>query len=131
MSKLRRHDWRSHRKVSCNICEEVLKGRKDIGYHRRLKHGMFKKLMCRFYPSCLDEDECFFSHEESDMRSPICPRGQNCFEQSCQYSDYNHKSLNDMKCRFQENCNRKFCVFQHLVERMSFLGVSHQNKRNT
>ena len=30
MSKLRRHDWRSHREVECNVCGEILESRQII-----------------------------------------------------------------------------------------------------
>ena len=63
MAKLRRHDWRSHRETACNICEDMIESRQQIGNHRQTKHQIFKKVLCRFYPSCLDGDECFFVHE--------------------------------------------------------------------
>ena len=40
MSKLRRHDWRSHRNIDCNICGELLESRKQISEHRRIVHKM-------------------------------------------------------------------------------------------
>ena len=45
MSKLRRHDWRCHRQIECNICGEKLDSRKDISVHRQSKHQMFKKIV--------------------------------------------------------------------------------------
>ena len=127
MSQLRRHDWRNHREVSCNICEEMLQSRQDISNHRRIKHQILKKVLCRFYPSCLDGYECFFVHEQSnenmntsDGPSPFCSGGKNCSDQSCQYSESSHKNEMKMQCRFQEKCNRKFCVFKHSVERKAF-----------
>jgi transcription elongation factor Elf1 len=90
MVKLRRHDWRSHRLVSCNICDEEIESRADISNHRQTKHQIFRKVMCRFFPACLDEDECFFSHGRSIQRKvdeeksrPVCSMGQNCTNQSC------------------------------------------------
>ena len=84
MSQLRRHDWRNHREVSCNICEEMLQSRQDISNHRRIKHQILKKVLCRFYPSCLDGYECFFVHEQSnenmntsDGPSPFFSGGKN------------------------------------------------------
>ena len=64
MSKLRRHDWRSHRQVDCNICGETLQSRQLISEHRQEKHNIFRKLKCKFYPNCIDGSECFFIHEE-------------------------------------------------------------------
>ena len=60
MSKLRRHDWRSHRQIDCNICGENLQSRQEISGHRKSVHQMYRKLKCRFYPDCIDENECFF-----------------------------------------------------------------------
>ena len=138
MSQLRRHDWRSHREVSCNICEEMLQSRQDISNHRRAEHHILKKVLCRFYPSCLDGDECLFVHEQSsesmdttEVPSPFCPGGNKCSDQSCQYSESNHRNEAKMQCRYQEKCNRKFCVFKHSVERKAFLGESQRKGQKT
>ena len=109
MSKLRRHDWRSHREVSCNICDEAIKSRQDISNHREIKHNMFRKALCKFYPDCLDADECFFSHDESTTArpSPFCPRGDACSDQTCKYSDSNHINMKNILCKFQAYCKGK------------------------
>ena len=70
MSKLRRHDWRSHRQIDCNICGENLQSRQEISGHRKSVHQMYRKLKCRFYPDCIDDNKCLFEHEdESDSKS--------------------------------------------------------------
>ena len=53
MSKLRRHDWRSHRQVSCNICDEVIESRQEISNHRK-NDGNYENLECRI---CKKEEE--------------------------------------------------------------------------
>ena len=124
MSNLRRHDWRSHRAVKCNICDETIENRHEIGNHRRSKHQLYKKSICRYYPECLDGDECLFAHEQPKgfkNGGPICPNGQTCSDQSCRYSEAYHRSAKDILCKFQAQCNRKFCPFQHSVARLAFL----------
>ena len=37
MASLRRHDWRCHRTVKCNLCDETLSSRQDIASHREKK----------------------------------------------------------------------------------------------
>ena len=98
MSKLRRHDWRSHRKIDCNICGEHLESRDQISTHRKLVHKMFKRIKCKFFPNCLDEDECFFVHEEHSSAeitdNKICLQGENCKNQSCEFSEKEHRTVN-------------------------------------
>ena len=60
MSKLRRHDWRSHREVECTICGETLKSRHDISCHRQTKHEIKTIAKCKFFRGFIEEDECFF-----------------------------------------------------------------------
>ena len=62
MNKLRRHDWRNHREIECNICSEIIENRQQISEHRRTKHQMYRKIQCTFFPDCYDGDECFFEH---------------------------------------------------------------------
>ena len=98
MSKLRRHDWRSHRSIECNICGEQLDSRDLISTHRKIVHKMSNRIKCRFFPNCLDEDECFFIHEETS-RTEIadykqhCLEGQNCKNQSCEFSENEHRTV--------------------------------------
>ena len=63
IQKLRRHDWRSHRGIECTICKEKLVSREEIKSHRQTKHQMFRKIACKFFLDCLDENECLFEHE--------------------------------------------------------------------
>ena len=134
MSTLRRHDWRSHRPIDCNICGVKLESRQDISEHRKVEHKMFKRIKCRFYPNCIDQDECFFIHEESvpvqetRYRSHgYCPDGLECHNQSCEYSDNNHKNFKEILCRFQARCNRAECEFKHVVDRTAFLALCAKN----
>ena len=138
MDKLRRHDWRSHRQVNCNICEEKIESREEIGNHRKLKHNMLRKAACKFYPACYDGDECFFSHNNSensiadqDKASLLCPKGIDCDHQSCQYGEYSHINVKEIDCKFQANCNRKNCPFVHSVERKAFLWESRKLEKET
>ena len=92
MSKLRRHDWRSHRNIPCNICGEELKCRQDISEHRKQKHGIHQTAVCKFYPNCFDQEECFFIHKDGiqydDQKSlEVCQNGQDCNDQACTYSE--------------------------------------------
>lgn len=133
MNKLRRHDWRAHREIECNICGEMLKCRQDISFHRQNKHQMFRKMICKAFPGCIDEDECFFEHQEniSERFSPpkyFCERGDQCNDQSCQFSEAKHKKMNHIDCRFQENCYLVNCSFKHNVERKAFLGEGFLNR---
>ena len=124
MSQLRRHDWRSHRAVNCNICDDRIESREQIGDHRKSKHQLFKKTICRFYPQCLDGEECLFAHEQiKSVKNGtfLCPMGRTCSDQSCKFSEANHKNENEILCKFQAQCNRKFCPFQHSVARIGFL----------
>ena len=130
--KLRRHDWRSHRGIDCTICNEKLLSREEIKGHRQTKHKMFRKIACKFFPDCLDGDECLFEHEnlKSDgLDSSMCPNGLNCVDQSCVFSEQKHKRSNRELCRYQAKCNRSGCRFTHNVERTAFLGVSHPETR--
>merc|ERR1712179_401165 len=104
------------RVVNCNICDELIESREEIANHRKTKHQLFKKSICRFYPQCLDGDECLFSHEliqGSKNGAFLCPNGQTCSDQSCKFTEANHKNANEILCKFQAQCNRKFCPFQH------------------
>ena len=92
--------------VPCNICDEQIESRQDISYHRKNKHQIFKTIMCKYFPACFDGEECFFSHDKSNERrneesSPFCPRGTKCSDQSCNYSEANHKNTDEIECRFQ------------------------------
>ena len=133
MNKLRRHDWRSHRKIECTICGEQLESRDQIGTHRKIAHKMTQKIKCKFFPECLDGDECFFVHneissqEKSDIR--YCTEGENCKNQSCEFPERDHKNTSNIPCRFQSKCNKPQCRFKHIVEKASFLEVSTQSFR--
>ena len=133
MSKLRRHDWRSHREVNCNICGEMLNSRQSISGHRQAKHQMNKIAICKYYPECIDEDECFFKHEEQneeiDKNRMFCTEGEECSNQSCTKSEAYHKNTKNFLCRFQENCNKLKCSFKHTIERKAFLGVGSLNSK--
>ena len=125
MRKLRRHDWRSHRSIECTICSEMLGSREDITSHRQSKHLMFRRISCKFFPDCYDEDECLFEHNLNEQsRLTVCPKGKDCSDQSCSFSEKNHRSQNPILCRFQEKCNRSACPFKHTAVRKSFLGLS-------
>ena len=92
--------------------------------------------MCKYFPACLDGEECFFSHDKSNERrneesSPFCPRGTKCSDQSCNYSEANHANTDEIECKFQEKCTRKFCAFKHVVERRAFLEEGRLNRKRT
>ena len=125
ISKLRRHDWRCHREIECNNCVEIIGSRQDLKKHRELQHQMFRKVSCRFFPNCMDEDECLYEHEgtnteEYNNGKSFCLNGSNCDDQSCRFSEQSH--LKDrVLCRFQSRCNRLNCSYKHTVARKAFL----------
>ena len=135
MSKLRRHDWRSHMMVECNICGVGLNSREEIGSHRRSEHQMFRRMQCKYFPDCIDEEECFFAHDENvsprveETRSRYCLKGESCEDQSCGYSEANHKNVKNVMCMFQAKCTRSECMFKHIMDRASFLGEFMPNFR--
>ena len=134
MRKLRRHDWRSHRSIECIICSEMLNNRQEIAKHKEHIHQMYKKTPCKFYPDCVDDDECLFEHIQivNDENNPtVCPNGQNCSDQSCKFSEQNHRSINQNRCRYQEHCNRSGCQFKHFSPRTAFLGVGPSKQKST
>ena len=131
MSKLRRHDWRSHRSIPCNICGEELQSRQDISEHRQKKHEIFATAVCKFYPNCFDQEECLFVHKEGNQNKvqrslDLCPKGEDCNDQACSYSEWKHKT-SKVLCKFQQNCNRINCPFKHTMPRKAFLGVNTSN----
>ena len=124
MGLLRRHDWRSHREIDCNICGETIQSRQDIKSHRQTEHQMFNKVFCKYFPACLDGDECFFEHEKdynvSDTNDGLnCPNGERCADQSCKFSEQRHTVT--ILCKFQANCKRLNCPYKHNVPRKAFL----------
>ena len=125
MSKLRRHDGRNHRAVECNLCGVMLESRQEISQHRQTEHQMDRKMYCKFFPECIDGDECLFEHKTAAKQG--CVNGESCSDQSCQYSENSHKDVRNVLFRFQANCNRLNCVFKHNVERKAFLGACFSN----
>ena len=125
MRKLRRHDWRSHRSIECTICSEILENRQEISQHRQNIHRMFRKMTCKYYPDCLDGDECLFEHiSNQENIKEGCPNGQACKDQECVFNEKEHiNPIRDGLCKFQEKCNRIFCSYKHIFPRKSFLGA--------
>ena len=121
MSLLRRHDWRSHRKIECNMCGESIKSRMDIKNHRETKHQMYQTVFCKFYPACIDGNECIFEHALDSGEASHCPNGQKCIDQACKFSEQKHIKTNVL-CMFQTNCNRLNCSYIHTTTRKAFLG---------
>ena len=137
ITKLRRHDWRSHREVDCSICGEKLQSRQQISEHRRSQHQINKIAICKFYPGCLDDYECFFKHVEKNTNENasvrnrfFCKDGERCSDQSCVVSEANHVKSRNILCRFQVNCNRLNCSFKHTCERKAFLGEGSLNSKD-
>ena len=121
MSKLRRHDWRNHREIMCNSCGDNLPSRQELKEHRASKHQMMKKVYCRYFPNCLDEDECLYVHEKiEESRTSGCVDGSSCRDQSCKFTDKEHME-NKIMCKFQRNCNRLNCAYIHTGNRKAFL----------
>ena len=67
---------------------------------------------CKYFPTCYDEDECFFQHEDK-MKSSGCPNGMDCKDQSCEYGEKDHQSLKNILCKFNRKCNRSVCPYTH------------------
>ena len=132
MSKLRRHDWRCHRGLECNVCGEDIPSRQELKEHRESKHQMFFKVFCKFFPDCIDGNECLYEHERNthEKENYFCAAGEQCDDQSCKFSEQNHKKTKaKVLCKFQSNCNRLNCTFKHIVARKAFLGVGSKNTR--
>ena len=121
MSLLRRHDWRCHRDIDCNMCGENLKSREYIKIHRENKHQIYQRTFCKYFPNCIDGDECLFEHAQEINGSSCCPNGQNCDDQSCKFSEQRHSTAKVL-CKFQTNCNRLNCPYTHSGTRKAFLG---------
>ena len=121
MTLLRRHDWRSHREIECNMCGESLESRMDIKNHRETKHRMYQKVYCKFFPACIDGSECLFEHALESGEASHCPNGQMCIDQTCKFSEQRHIKSNNL-CMFQTNCNRLHCPYTHTATRKAFLG---------
>ena len=120
MSLLRRHDWRSHREIECNICGESIKSRTDNKSHRETKHKMYKKVYCKFFPDCIDGEECLYEHVKGSNEVSYCQNGLMCNDQECKCSDQEH-TKQKVLCIFQENCKRLDCPYTHTVKRKAFL----------
>ena len=64
-------------------CGDKLVSRQEISSHRESKHQMFRIANCKYFPGCIDEDECFFKHENKEnQNSYFCSNGENCSDQS-------------------------------------------------
>ena len=115
--------------VKCNICGKLLSSRQEISNHRKEIHEIARRIKCKYFPDCIDQEECFFIHEEeleSENRAKnkqvfYCPEGENCQNQSCLFGESKHKNRKNIMCRFQERCNRPDCFYKHVAERASFL----------
>ena len=101
MGMLRRHDWRSHREIDCNICGETIQSRQDFKTHRLTEHQMFNKVLCKYFPAYLDYNEYNINDGSN------CPNGEMCADQTCKFSEQKHKVT--ILCKFQANCNRLNC----------------------
>ena len=132
MSDLRRHDWRSHKEIQCNICDVTISSREELKGHRVKDHKMGKKIYCRYFPNCMDGAECLYEHGMAEEKSGqgLCANGPECRDQSCEYNDKEHRMDKEL-CRFQVNCNRLNCTYKHLVARRAFLepGASKESKK--
>ena len=106
-------------------------------YQHPLEHNFFRKMKCRYFPNCIDENECLFEHEEQDStqsderkaKSRYCLKGESCEDQSCEYSEVNHLNVKNVLCRFQAKCSKPECMFKHIVERASFLAICTENSK--
>ena len=133
MSELRRHDWRSHREIECNRCGENISSRQELKEHRETEHQMVNKIYCRYFPNCMDGDECLYEHGKADFQEiayGLCPEGVECKNQACKYNDKEHRGSKGL-CKFQVNCNRLNCNYKHLGSRKAFLEqeFSKENKK--
>ena len=117
--------WKSSR------CGENVSSRQELQTHRENVHEMVNKVYFRYYPNCMDEEECLYAHEQiEDSSVNGCVDGSDCRDQSCKFSDKEHKD-NRILCKFQTNCNRLNCIYKHVVARKAFLGpgLSKENKK--
>ena len=71
----------------------------------------------------MDGEECLYEHKKADFQETGdggCVNGLECRDQSCKFSDREHKQMKDL-CKFQENCNRLNCLYRHIKSRKAFL----------
>ena len=119
--------------IECNICGEQLESRDHISNHRKQVHKMLKKIKCKFFPDCLDGDECFFVHDDisslENEKNRYCLEGEKCLDQSCEFPEREHKNGSNTFCRYQSKCKKPVCRFKHVVEKASFLEDCTQNCR--
>ena len=90
------------------------------------------KVFCRFFPNCMDEEECLYEHEENNSdvnrNGSFCLNGSKCVDQSCRFSEQSH--MNDrVLCKFQSKCNRLNCNYKHVVTRNAFLEDGQSNSK--
>ena len=129
MAKLRRHDWRSHRPIKCTLCDDTLESRQHIVKHRQAMHRMFRRQQCKYFPNCLDGDECIFDHNGKSSASVVCPNGKDCTDQACEFTEQQHRHESIALCMFQANCNRQECPYKHTVQRRHFLEEDKRRSR--
>ena len=103
------------------MCGDTLESRGDIKKHRENKHQIYQRTFCRFYPNCIDGDECLFEHAQDLDAGSHCPDGQKCNDQTCKFSEQRHLP-SKVSCKFQTSCNRLNCPFTHSNVRKAFLG---------
>ena len=61
--------------------------RKDIKNHREQEHQMFRRVFCKYFPKCMEVDECLFEHGENvgeDDVNSQCSKEENCDDKKLQ-----------------------------------------------
>ena len=86
-------------------------------------------MACRYFPECFDGEECLYEHNTAENTGNVCPNGEKCSDQTCLFNEQQHKSPQQMFCRFQLRCNRSGCPYKHSTTRRAFLGESFLGKR--
>ena len=93
----------------------------NIKSHRETKHQLYQKVYCKFFPACMDGDECLYEHSQGSNEVSYCPSGQMCNDQTCKFSEQKHIKPKVL-CIFQSNCKRLNCPYTHTATRKAFLG---------
>ena len=109
----------TNRKERCDVCQMVADNKEQLKKHNETYHNK-NRMVCRYWErnNCRFGTNCRYQHPAPAQAPPKpCRYKNNCrFWPDCNFS---HIEM----CRFQENCTRINCQFEHV----NFLVAGHQN----